>query len=65
MERARNYVLNNKRVFGKDITNIYRRNKNNSICEKATLPTDFRTKSRSFDKKSVLELRDPIISYES
>lgn len=65
MERPRNYVLNSKRVFGKDITNLERRNKNNSISEKINLPNDNRNKSRSVDKKSLLELRDPLAAYET
>lgn len=43
-----------KRTFGRDITNLdTRRSKNNSISEKSSnLPTA-RTKSHSFDKKTL------------
>jgi hypothetical protein len=64
MERTRNYALNSKRVFGKDITNLERRNKNNSISEKINLAAEGRNKSRSLDKKTLLEPRDPLATYE-
>jgi hypothetical protein len=41
----------NKRVFGRDITNVDRRVKNNSISEKPALVAETRNKSRSFDKR--------------
>jgi hypothetical protein len=62
--RLRN-VPNSKRIFGKDITNLDKRNKNNSILDKPALHLDNRPKSYSFDKKSIIELRDPISEYES
>jgi len=57
--RLRN-APNNKRVFGKDITNLERRSKANSISEKNTQFIENRQKSRSFDKKIAQEFRDPI-----
>ena len=61
--RLRN-APNNKRVFGKDITNLDRRSKANSISEKNTQILENRQKSRSFDKKIVQEVRDPINDHE-
>ena len=61
--RLRN-APNNKRVFGKDITNLDRRSKANSISEKNTQIIENRQKSRSFDKKIVQEVRDPINDHE-
>lgn len=53
-----------RRAFGKDITNLERRPKTNSISEKPTLIADFRNKSRSFEKRTP-ELKDPITDYET
>lgn len=60
--------LPSKRVFGKDITNIERRTKNNSISEKnststVTLPEQ-RHKSRSFAPKILPDIKDPLFEYE-
>jgi hypothetical protein len=63
--RIRN-VPNSKRIFGKDITNLEKRSKNNSILDKPALQLDNRPKSYSFDKKSfIIEGKDPITEYES
>ena len=53
-----------RRVFGKDITNLERRSKGHSICEKASLVPELRHKSRSFDKRAPQEQKDPIHEYE-
>jgi hypothetical protein len=60
MERGIRNAPNNKRVFGKDITNLERRPKVNSISEKPMSIPEFRTRSQSFDKKITLEIKDPI-----
>lgn len=52
-----------RRVFGKDITNLERRSKGHSICEKASLVPELRHKSRSFDKRAPQEQKDPIQEY--
>jgi len=62
--RIRN-VPNSKRIFGRDITNLEKKNKNNSILDKPALQLDSRPKSYSFDKKSslIIEAKDPITEY--
>lgn len=58
--RVRN-VPTNKRVFGRDITNLeQRRSKNSSISEKPSIIAETRNKSRSFDRKMTFEQKDPI-----
>jgi len=47
-------IPNSKRIFGRDITNLEKRNKNNSILEKPTLQADTRSKSYSVDKKTII-----------
>jgi hypothetical protein len=51
MERGIRNAPNNKRAFGKDITNLERRPKVNSISEKPMIVPEFRTRSQSFDKR--------------
>ena len=53
-------IYPSKRVFGKDITNLERRNKATSICEKAQQFPEYRPKANSFDKKITQEHKDPI-----
>lgn len=48
MENRLKNAINSKRVFGKDITNLERRTKANSISEKNTQIIENRQKSRSF-----------------
>jgi hypothetical protein len=59
--RSRN--LPTKRIFGKDITNIERRTKNNSISEKPTVFSELRNKSKSYSNKPAIEMKDPITEY--
>lgn len=52
MENKPKNGAQNKRMFGKDITNLEKRAKAHSIWEKAPQMAEFRLKSRSLDKKS-------------
>lgn len=56
--------VGSKRIFGKDITNLDRRNKNNSISEKVTQLPEVRVKSKSTIFKPLIEIKDPICEYQ-
>lgn len=62
--RNRNNIYN-KRIFGKDITNIEKRSKNFSISEKPTqLSTvDQRLKSKSVSYKPYSDCKDAVVEY--
>lgn len=64
MENRLRNAPTSRRVFGKDITNLERRSKVHSISEKTPQLMENRNKSRSFDKKVFLEIRDPINDHE-
>lgn len=62
--RARN--LPSKRTFGKDITNLDRRGKNASICEKPGMVPELRNnKSRSFASRTSSESKEALLDYET
>ena len=64
MEARLRQAGNSKRTFGRDITNLERRNKAQSICEKASSLVEHRKTSRSFEKKTPQEIKDSITEYE-
>ena len=64
MEGRLRQANNSKRVFGRDITNLERRGKVQSITEKTSSLNDYRKPSKSFEKKPVQEHKDSINEYE-
>lgn len=52
-----------KRVFGRDITNLERRNKVQSITEKTTSLHEYRKPSRSFERRTHHEPKDILAEY--
>ena len=60
MEGRLRQANNSKRVFGRDITNLEKRHKANSIADKTSSLLDYRKPSKSFEKKQTVEPKGPI-----
>ena len=60
MEGRLRQANNSKRVFGRDITNLERRGKVQSITEKTSSLHDYRKPSKSFEKKQIHDHKDSI-----